>query len=57
MIKSGTQHTARHAANQGKPLFAVPGPVTSPLSAAPNYLIKNGALIATEVQDILDEIG
>ncbi len=54
--KSGTLLTAGHAAEQGKTVFAVPGQITSPLSAAPLYLLRNGAKIATSVKDILDEL-
>lgn len=54
--KSGTLLTAGHAAEQGKTVFAVPGQITSPLSAAPLLLLKNGARIATSTKDILDEL-
>lgn len=54
--KSGTLLTANHAAEQGKTVFAVPGPVTSPMSAAPHYLLKNGACLATNTRDILEEL-
>ncbi len=54
--KSGTLLTATHAAEQGKTVFAVPGQITSPLSAAPLFLLKNGAKIVTETKDILDEL-
>ena len=54
--KSGTLLTAGHAAEQGKTVFAVPGQITSPLSASPLYLLKNGAKIASSVKDILDEL-
>jgi DNA processing protein len=54
--KSGTLLTASHAAEQGKTVFAVPGQITSPLSKAPLYLLKNGAKMATETGDILDEL-
>jgi DNA processing protein len=54
--KSGTLLTAGHAAEQGKTVFAVPGQITSPLSAAPLFLLKNGAKMATSVKDILDEL-
>ncbi len=54
--KSGTLLTANHAAEQGREVFAVPGAITSPLSEAPLYLLKNGAKIATEVADILTEL-
>lgn len=53
---SGTLLTAGHAAEQGKTVFAVPGQITSPLSAAPLSLLKNGARMATETKDILDEL-
>jgi DNA processing protein len=54
--KSGTLLTASHAADQGKTVFAVPGQITSPLSKTPLFLLKNGAKIATEVKDVLDEL-
>lgn len=54
--KSGTLHTAAHAAKQGREVFAVPGQITSPMSEAPHYLIKNGAKIAFSTKDILDEL-
>lgn len=54
--KSGTLLTAAHAASQGRDVFAVPGPITSPTSAAPNLLIKQGAKMVTDVRDILEEL-
>jgi DNA processing protein len=54
--KSGTLLTATHAAEQGKTVFAVPGQITSPLSWAPLFLLKNGAKIATETKDIIEEL-
>lgn len=54
--KSGTLSTATHAANQGREVFAVPGPIDSPQSQAPLYLIKQGANVATTPQDLLDII-
>lgn len=56
MIKSGTLHTANHAAKQGRSVFAIPGQITSPTSAAPHYLIKNGAKLVTCVGDILEDL-
>lgn len=52
--RSGTLSTASHAANQGKEVFAVPGPINSPLSDLPNYLIENGANTAYSPEVILD---
>jgi DNA processing protein len=51
--RSGTLSTTTYAANQGREVFAVPGPIDSPLSYLPNYLIENGARMATNPQEIL----
>lgn len=55
-IKSGTFYTVNAAANQGRPVFAVPGPITSPASEAPNYLIQNGAKLVTSSRDVMEEL-
>jgi len=52
---SGALITARYAAEQGKEVFAPPSPLTSPMSEAPNFLLKQGAKLVTDVSDILDE--
>lgn len=52
--RSGTLSTANHALNQGKDVFAVPGNITSPLSAGCNNLIKSGAQPLTSTNDIID---
>lgn len=54
--RSGTLNTAAHALEQGKDIFAVPGNITSPLSAGCNALIKQGASPATSAEDILAAI-
>ena len=54
--KSGTLLTASHAASQGKQVFAVPGQITSPMSGAPHFLLRNGAHMALSVDDILEEL-
>lgn len=41
--KSGTMSTIEHALEHGKDVFAVPGPITSPLSVGTNHLIGEGA--------------
>lgn len=56
-IKSGSLITADCALDQGKPVGAVPGPITSPLSEGPNELLKNGATPITNVVDILNMCG
>lgn len=55
--KSGTMHTANFALEQGKPVMAVPGNITSPMSQGCNNLIKAGARVIFDVSDVLDEIG
>lgn len=51
--KSGTLTTANFAQEQGRPLFAVPGNITSPTSEGANMLIANGATLTTSAADIL----
>lgn len=55
--KSGSLITARLAAEEGRDVFAVPGPATSILSVAPNRLLKSGAALVQSADDILAEIG
>lgn len=54
--KSGALITARHAAEQGRPAFAVPGPVDSAASEGTNRLIRNGAILIRHVDDVLEEL-
>ena len=54
--RSGTLNTAARALEQGKELFVVPGPITSPLSAGCNALLKQGARIVTSYEDVLEII-
>ena len=55
-MKSGTFYTVKAAAEQGRTVFAVPGPITSPTSEAPNYLIQNGCKPVTSVKDVLEDL-
>jgi DNA processing protein len=52
-IKSGSLITARHALEQGRDVWAVPGPVGAPLSAGCNQLIKEGARLLSSSRDLL----
>jgi DNA processing protein len=54
--RSGTLNTAAHALAQGKEIFVVPGNITSPMSAGCNALIKQGAHIVTDANDIIEYI-
>lgn len=54
---SGALITADYAKEQGKQIFAVPGPITSKLSEGTSKLLKNGATFVSSVQDILDAFG
>jgi DNA processing protein len=54
--KSGALITASHAADQGRPVFAVPGPVDSAASAGTNALIRKGAILVRGVDDIREEL-
>ena len=52
--KSGSLITADLAAELGRDLGAVPGPITSPVSAGPNELLAGGACVVRDAQDVLD---
>ncbi|MDO5156190.1 MAG: DNA-processing protein DprA [Eubacteriales bacterium] len=54
MQKSGTFITVDQGLEQGKEIFAVPGRIMDGKSSGCNHLIKLGAHLVTEVQDILD---
>ncbi|MCI6005313.1 MAG: DNA-processing protein DprA [Blautia sp.] len=55
--KSGSLITASHALEQGKSVFAVPGPVTEELSRGCHKLIYDGAGIAYSPEILLEECG
>ncbi len=52
---SGAMHTVNHGLEQGKDIFAVPGPIFSPSSEGPHLAIKAGAKLVHSVDDILSE--
>ncbi|TSC66770.1 MAG: DNA processing protein [Microgenomates group bacterium Gr01-1014_80] len=54
---SGSLITARLGVEQGREVFAVPGPVTSDLSRGPADLIREGARLVFEAGEILEELG
>ena len=55
--KSGTWHTVTSALDQGREVFAVPGPITSEQSTGANNVIKRGlGKLVTCAKDILEEL-
>lgn len=54
---SGTLITCDYALEQGKDVFALPGPVTSPNSIGTLRLIQQGAKLVIYPEDILEELG
>lgn len=55
-LQSGTLITAKHALDQNRQVYAVPGPIYSPQSQGPNNLLKMGAKPITTANDILEDL-
>lgn len=55
-IKSGALITAEQAVDNGRLVYAVPGPIDRPTSFGTNRLIQQGAKLVTSAGDILDDL-
>jgi DNA processing protein len=55
-LQSGAMITAKSALEQGRDVFAVPGPVDWELSRGPHRLIRDGAKLVETIDDVLQEI-
>ncbi|MBE8189565.1 MAG: DNA-protecting protein DprA [Candidatus Thioglobus sp.] len=55
-VKSGTMITAKLAAEQGREVFAIPSSIHNPLAAGCHQLIKDGAKLVENIDDITNEL-
>ena len=55
--RSGALITATHAGEQGRDLFAIPGPVNARMSRGCNRLIRDGAILVQDAEDVLEHLG